>query len=122
MELPGLLYAGMVFYAFFCSSDILKDKNYGLKVKKDLALKMILSATLQNKSPTTWLLTSRTTHASDLFQSGGVTSKCFFKSVSVAWHDALCALIYKGFLVPSSLQGQGGQLWHLGFRVEILIS
>lgn len=26
----------------------------------------------------------------------------------------LCALIYKGFLVPSSLQGQGGQLWHWG--------
>jgi hypothetical protein len=41
MELPGLLYAGMVFYAFFSSSHILKDKNYGLKVKKDLALKMI---------------------------------------------------------------------------------
>jgi hypothetical protein len=41
MELPGLLYAGMVFYAFFSSSDILKDKNYWLTVKKDLALKMI---------------------------------------------------------------------------------
>lgn len=25
MELPGLLYAGMVFYAFFSSSDILKE-------------------------------------------------------------------------------------------------
>jgi hypothetical protein len=41
MELPGLLYAGMVFDAFFSSSDIFKDKNYWLKVKKDLALKMI---------------------------------------------------------------------------------
>ncbi len=35
MELPGLLYAGMVFYAFLSSSDILKDKNCWLKVKKD---------------------------------------------------------------------------------------